>query len=297
MSAPFSLLSWNVLADCFVTPGWYPGVPDEDLRGPQRRARVLDALARMEADVMALQEVAVDLLPDLRARFPDHGLAWLPGRNQGLAVLVRGPTPWSQVLRQPENRREALLVRLSGGATLVNVHLPWTGDPTPCDDREGLRLLRTVLDHQPDLVAGDFNAFPEWPERLEAATRGWVELGPPGPTCNVHRRLQPLDAVLGRPGWRAEALPLPPIAADTLHALGCAPQRPPPAAAAAVGAAGLMHRPLSAPDEAASSSQNPGGSMALAHPTYLRAVVTARCTLACAYCHQEGDPASGAAGD
>ena len=31
-------------------------------------------------------------------------------------------------------------------------------------------------------------------------------------------------------------------------------------------------------------------------PTYLRAVVTARCSLACSYCHQEGDPAGGAAG-
>jgi cyclic pyranopterin phosphate synthase len=30
-------------------------------------------------------------------------------------------------------------------------------------------------------------------------------------------------------------------------------------------------------------------------PTYLRVVVTPRCSLACAYCHMEGDPASGAA--
>lgn len=31
-------------------------------------------------------------------------------------------------------------------------------------------------------------------------------------------------------------------------------------------------------------------------PTYLRVVVTARCSLACSYCHQEGDPATGLAG-
>jgi cyclic pyranopterin phosphate synthase len=31
-------------------------------------------------------------------------------------------------------------------------------------------------------------------------------------------------------------------------------------------------------------------------PSYLRVVVTARCSLACAYCHQEGDPATAMAG-
>ncbi len=31
-------------------------------------------------------------------------------------------------------------------------------------------------------------------------------------------------------------------------------------------------------------------------PTYLRVVVTARCSLACTYCHQEGDPATAMAG-
>lgn len=34
----------------------------------------------------------------------------------------------------------------------------------------------------------------------------------------------------------------------------------------------------------------------LDQPTYLRVVVTARCSLACAYCHQEGDPAGTRAG-
>ena len=33
-----------------------------------------------------------------------------------------------------------------------------------------------------------------------------------------------------------------------------------------------------------------------ASPSYLRVVVTARCSLACAYCHREGDPAGDAAG-
>ncbi len=31
------------------------------------------------------------------------------------------------------------------------------------------------------------------------------------------------------------------------------------------------------------------------NPTYLRVVITARCSLACGYCHQEGDPATAAA--
>ena len=31
-------------------------------------------------------------------------------------------------------------------------------------------------------------------------------------------------------------------------------------------------------------------------PSYLRVIVNARCSLACGYCHQEGDPSSTAAG-
>jgi len=219
MSAPtdggFSLLCWNVLADRAVVPGWYPGVAPDDLRGPTRRRRLIDALRARAADVMALQEVQPDLLPALRAAFPEHGLAFAPHAGHGLAVLVRGRTPWSRPLDLPGGRRRALLVTLPCGATLANVHLKWSGPPVPGRDRPGLRQMEAVLGYASALVVGDFNAFPAWPERRLALARGYVERGPIGPTCNVKSWLQPLDAVLTRPGWTARASPLPTLSADT----------------------------------------------------------------------------------
>jgi endonuclease/exonuclease/phosphatase family metal-dependent hydrolase len=209
--APLSLISWNVLADVHITPAWYPRVPDADLHGPLRRARVLDRLTELDADVMVLQEVAPELLDGARARFPDHGLAFASRPGEGLAVLVRGHQPWSRVLPLPGRTARALEVTLPGDVRLVNVHLKWSGDPVPGRPRAGVDQLRCVLDYGPDIVAGDFNAFPDWPERQLATERGWRDVGPQGPTCNVHARLQPLDTVLIRGDLRAEVLALPTI--------------------------------------------------------------------------------------
>lgn len=204
----FALLCWNLLDDAYITDSWYPLCDPEDLRGPCRAARVVDRVGALEADVMAFQECSADTAATLRAAFPDHSLAWTRCGRSGLAVMVRGANPFVRDVPMPGSTKAAQLVRLPGGATLANVHLSWTGDPTPGQDRAGLDQLRRVLDHAPDLVAGDFNAFPHWPERQEARARGWVELGPEGPTCTVHQRLQPLDAVLGRAGWSSEAATL-----------------------------------------------------------------------------------------
>ena len=208
MDRPFRLLSWNLLADVHITDAWYPRVRDADLRGPLRRERILTRLTEIDADVMALQEVDPALLPELRARFPGHGLAFASRAGEGLAVLVRDHAPWSRVVPMPGHTTRAMLVRLPGGVELANVHLKWTGDPRPGLVRPGVEQVAAVLDYGPDLIAGDMNAFPDWPERVLARERGWREVGPAGPTCNVHARLQPLDAVLVRGGWRAEAMAL-----------------------------------------------------------------------------------------
>ncbi len=215
MPNEFSLVSWNVLADVHITDDWYPGIAAEDLRGPLRRQRVVDHLLAMDADVMALQEVQPQLLDDLKAAFPDHGVAFVSRVGEGLATLVRGVQPWSRVLPVPGRTPRALQVHLPGGVRLVNVHLKWTGDPRPRQSRAGVDQLKAILDYAPDLVAGDFNAFPTWPERQLATERGYRELGPEGPTCTVHQRLQPLDALLGRDGWQAETTPLPVVHAHT----------------------------------------------------------------------------------
>jgi len=163
---------------------------------------------------MALQEVSPALASDLRRLFPDHGLAYVPHCGEGLAVLVRGQRPWPREIPLPGGRKRALLVNLAGDVTLANVHLSWTGDPDG-KQRRGMAQLEAILAYQPDLVVGDFNAFPDWPERRLIEQAGYRSLGPAGPTCNVGRRLQPLDAIYARPEWLGAPTPLPVITETT----------------------------------------------------------------------------------
>lgn len=218
----FSLLSWNLLADCHVQPGWYPRVPPLDLDPAVRRPRLLAALQAMEADVMALQEVQPELLPELARRFPEHHLSHAAHGGEGLAVLVRGGAERVEARPLPGGRKQALLVELPGGHRLAVVHLTWTGDP-PRTPRRGLLQLDAVLAWRPDLLCGDLNSLPGWPERQRLEAAGLVDRGPWAPTCNVGQRLQPLDAVAARPGWTVDLEPPPPIEAHTPMPSPCFP--------------------------------------------------------------------------
>ena len=213
-SASWSFFSWNILADLHIRTDWYPGVPDDLLRGPARQARVLAQLAALDVDLIALQEVEPAVLHRLRALFPDHGLCSAPHGGEGLALLVRGARPWPQVLPLPGGRKAALLVAIPGGPRVAVVHTSYSGPPggpgTPIE-RRGLAQLEAVIAHRPDVLMGDLNAAPGWPERLALAAAGYVDHSPPGPTCNTLARAETLDAVFCGPGWTAAAAPLAPL--------------------------------------------------------------------------------------
>lgn len=206
----FRLFSWNLLADAHLRPAWYPACAAGDLDPALRRPRLLARLTGVEAEVLALQEVEPALLPALAAAFPGHHLSFAPHGGEGLAVLVRGGAERVEILPLPGDRKQALLVTLPGGLSLAVVHLTWTGDP-PATPRRGLAQLRAVLDRGPDLLCGDLNSMPGWPERALAQAAGLVDHSPPGPTCNVGARLQALDAVMARPGVEVRVEPLPAI--------------------------------------------------------------------------------------
>ncbi|MCK6504456.1 endonuclease/exonuclease/phosphatase family protein, partial [Myxococcota bacterium] len=210
----FRLFCWNLLADAHLRPSWYPACAPADLAPDRRRERLLARLSQVQAEVLALQEVEPSLLPALRAAFPDHHLSFAPHGGEGLAVLVRGGAERVEALALPGGRKQALLAELPGGLRLAVVHLSWTGDP-PAAPRRGLDQLQAVLDRAPDLLCGDLNSLPGWPERARAQAAGLVDHSPPGPTCNVGGRLQALDVVMARPGVRVRAAPLPPITSWT----------------------------------------------------------------------------------
>lgn len=206
----FRLLSWNLLADVHLRRDWYPASVSRDLDPTLRRQRLLRSLTCVDADVLALQEVEPGLLPDLSRAFPGHHLSHAAHGGEGLAVLVRGGADRVEAVPLPGGRKQALLVVLPGGWRLAVVHLRYGGTPAP-GSRLGLEQLDTVLERSPDLLCGDLNSEPGWPERQRARAAGLVDHSPSGPTCNVHARLQALDVLLARPGWSVQSEPLPTI--------------------------------------------------------------------------------------
>src|SRR5262245_49100581 len=57
MATSFSIASYNILADSYVRPSWYPNVDPEILRWDRRKFALAERIARLDADVVCLQEV------------------------------------------------------------------------------------------------------------------------------------------------------------------------------------------------------------------------------------------------
>lgn len=207
----FTLLSWNLLADCHIRPSWYPHVHPAHLDNGWRHPRLIQRLLELEADVMALQEVDPRLLPALSRAFPEHHLTHAPYGGEGMVLLVRGGAERVERLVLPGGRKAALVADLPGGCRLASVHLSWTGPPEVAQRRRGLEQLERVLERRPHLLCGDLNALPGWPERRRLEEAGLVDRSPVGATCNMNQWLQALDGVYATPGWTVEAEALPVI--------------------------------------------------------------------------------------
>jgi endonuclease/exonuclease/phosphatase family metal-dependent hydrolase len=193
-----SVLTWNLLAPVHVRPARMPGVRAEDLAWDRRAPRLLSGLRALEADVMALQEVDRSLIPSLRASFQRHEWFVIPHQGEGLALGVRDGIRARAEVQVGAKRVIACDTQL--GVRVACVHLTWSGAPERGARRRGVQQLSAALAWAPDLVAGDFNALPGWPEDELMRQHGYQSVAPPGPTCNANRWLQDLDRVYLRQG-------------------------------------------------------------------------------------------------
>ena len=60
MSRSFRIASYNILADSYVNPQWYPNVDPEVLRWDRRKFALAERVLRLDADIICLQEVETD---------------------------------------------------------------------------------------------------------------------------------------------------------------------------------------------------------------------------------------------
>lgn len=211
----FSVATYNVLANAYVKPERYRHSPPEALEPLARRARLLDRIAALEADVLCLQEVERDLHDAIAQRL---GVGYMSafaartGRPDGASLFARNSVAtWhgSEVLHYGAHAsgddQVALIARLAIGGrpvTIASTHLQWCAEGTPPEQHIGRAQLQELLDRRDDstwIVGGDFNAISQSCVVVDALERK-MALGAatqrPWDTCNANGRPRKLDYLL-----------------------------------------------------------------------------------------------------
>lgn len=67
------LCTYNILADGYINPAWYTGVPAALLQPAPRRAALLRRVTGLDADVLCLQEVEAPVFQALLAELGPRG--------------------------------------------------------------------------------------------------------------------------------------------------------------------------------------------------------------------------------
>jgi mRNA deadenylase 3'-5' endonuclease subunit Ccr4 len=230
-------VSWNVLADAYVRPAYFPHTPPGLLRRGQRTEGMIARVGELAPDVLCLQEVEPALFRVLMARLEMAGqFAQKANKPDGCAVFVRAPleiVAVREVRFTDGSGALALLLDVSdpgSHTTLViaNTHLKWDPPGTPLDRQQGLRQISELLAAlggppsaaaaQLRIVCGDFNAGPESPVCALLREAGLVEPFADRDaawTSNANGVAKRIDFVFHSPSWRATPIEPPEIDGET----------------------------------------------------------------------------------
>jgi endonuclease/exonuclease/phosphatase family metal-dependent hydrolase len=241
----FSVASYNVLADSYVKPDRYPGVPPGLLDPRHRTVALVRHVAALAADVVCLQEVeegAYTALADVLAPagYAGYRLQKGAGKPDGCATFVRAAAFDVQGLREvryadgqgsaADSGHVALLHLLAQAGRPVgvaNTHLKWDRRETPADRRFGPRQIRQLLDEIQALAArcrtwvvcGDFNATADSDVVRALTAAGFVDAyrGKEGQrTAVTNDRAKRIDFLFHTPDLVARPSDLPPLDDRTL---------------------------------------------------------------------------------
>jgi CCR4-NOT transcription complex subunit 6 len=183
-----SLVSWNLLAPIYASPQKYPWSESGDLDWKYRKPRIIEQLRRIDADVVCLQEMQVDLWEEFRNDMRDkldydQAILQKMGRNHPVANAILVKKDCRLRVVRTESRSRVLIAVLQAlhddeekenPATaplyLANVHLEAGMD----EDDIRLAQIRSLCkrltrhvdeeDHHPAILfCGDFNTVRDSP--------------------------------------------------------------------------------------------------------------------------------------
>jgi mRNA deadenylase 3'-5' endonuclease subunit Ccr4 len=215
------IATYNVLADAYIRPGYFPNTPPEVLVPGRRRPALLERFEALGADLLCLQEVEEELFRAAQERFPSWEGRYLPkgrGKPDGCAIFSRGRvslTDAPSLAYGDGSGHVALSVRVEQGQrslVVTTTHLKWAPPERGPDEHQGCLQLCELLAARETLcggasewlVCGDLNATPEHALLAMAADAGLRPAhAEDPPTCNVKGWCRTLDYLLVSENLRA----------------------------------------------------------------------------------------------
>jgi mRNA deadenylase 3'-5' endonuclease subunit Ccr4 len=250
---PFSVASYNILANSYVNPDRYPASPPEALDPAFRLATLVRRLMDLGADVVCLQEVEPVVFEylDLRLKtlnYEGHFAKKGGGKPDGCATFFNKSTfaLWASRLfhftdgrgSQPPSGHVALLLvlldREDRHVGIANTHLKWDPPGTPLEEQWGFRQARQLLEEREVMdpgcrawvLCGDLNVTPDSETirmvrrvGLDYAHRGREHLA----TCKAQAHAKMVDYLLHTRALAARPVDPPPIDEQTPLPSDCEP--------------------------------------------------------------------------
>ncbi len=219
--------TYNVLADAYVNPRFYPSTPPALLARGARRERLAERIAALGADVVCLQEVELDVYARLDERLVGYAGDWQrrsASRPDGCAIFVRAPLTIRDgraLVYADGSGHIAQIVHAAAGddgisVAIATTHLKWDapGAPAPHAPRQMRELLDALRDEPRAIVCGDLNVDASSETHRMLLAEGFVDPHGDEPTCNANRRAKKIDFLVAR-GLVGSPLPTPRVEDDT----------------------------------------------------------------------------------
>ncbi|AFE05194.1 hypothetical protein COCOR_03385 [Corallococcus coralloides DSM 2259] len=233
MTVDLRIASYNILADAYVKPEWFPHTPADLLQPRRRHAPLVQRIVGLDADIVCLQEVEPDSFTALQEGLAPHGYTGVmaqkgQGRLDGCAVFHRWERSPGHRTHYFKDRLEdgrisghlALVVDFDVGGARLRVactHLRWDRPDRPVEQHQGMQQATELIDElvrkDPEalwIVCGDFNARPGEPlvQAFEAAGLRDAYAGQHQPTCNANGIPKTIDFLFHSAALRARPDPL-----------------------------------------------------------------------------------------
>lgn len=229
-SSSFTIVSWNVLADSYVKPEYFPHTAPALLEPTTRRLRLVRRLTEIAddgADVLCLQEVEPEVFAMAEGALASFAGRWVSkvGKPDGCAIFVRrtlGPVTFRELAFRDGTGHVAVAATIDEGTrttSIATTHLKWQAHDIPSETRLGRGELLELLDAwvttgERWIVCGDLNAPTDSPVLEVAYARGFVDAYasmPEANTANANGRRKRIDFILHTKDWAATPAAIPVI--------------------------------------------------------------------------------------